>query len=70
LVGFRLNNARSGLQTLQKRRGNTKENYGKVFFSFFQEAIIKYAKKLPSLKPVAEDLIKDMELFLIEMKWL
>ena len=43
---------------------------GKYFYSFFQEAIIKYAKKLPSLKPVAQDLIQDMELFLIEKEWL
>ena len=43
---------------------------GKYFFPFFQEAIIKYAKKLPSLKPVSADLVKDMELFLIEKSWL
>jgi hypothetical protein len=43
---------------------------GKYFFPFFQEAIAKYAKKLTTLKPVAKDLIKDMEQFLIEKKWL
>jgi hypothetical protein len=43
---------------------------GGYFFPFFSETIKKYSKKLASLKPVAEDLIKDMELFLLEKKWL
>jgi hypothetical protein len=42
---------------------------GKYFYPFFVETIRKYAKKLPMLKPVSENLIKDMELFLIEKKW-
>jgi hypothetical protein len=47
-----------------------RKTMGKYFFPFFQEAIIKYAKKMPSLKPVAEDLARDMELFLIQKEWL
>lgn len=43
---------------------------GKHFFPFFVENIKKYKSKLPTLKPVAEDLIEDMRLFLIENLWL
>ena len=43
---------------------------GKYFYPFFKETIMKYAKKIPTLKPVAEDLVKDMDLFLIEKEWL
>ncbi|MDR2399882.1 MAG: hypothetical protein LBD61_05595 [Endomicrobium sp.] len=43
---------------------------GKYFYPFFKESIIKYAKKLPSLKPIAENLILDMEKFLTEKEWL
>ena len=54
----------------KKDRAMQRKIMGKYFFPFFKEAIVKYAKKLPSLKPVAEDLIKDMELFLKEKEWL
>ena len=47
-----------------------RKTVGKYFYPFFKETITKYAKKLPALKPVAEDLVKDMELFLIEKCWL
>ena len=43
---------------------------GKHFFPFFSENIKKYKNKLPSLKPVAENLIQDMKLFLIDNLWL
>lgn len=43
---------------------------GRHFFPFFVENIKKYKSKLPTLKPVAEDLIEDMRLFLIENLWL
>lgn len=43
---------------------------GKYFFPFFSENIKKYKNKLPSLKPVAENLIQDMKLFLIDNLWL
>ena len=43
---------------------------GRHFFPFFVENIKKYKRKLPTLKPVAEDLIEDMRLFLIENLWL
>lgn len=43
---------------------------GKYFLPFFAENIKKYKSKLPSLKPVSEDLIEDMRLFLIENLWL
>ena len=43
---------------------------GRHFFPFFVENIKKYKRKLPTLKPVAEDLIENMRLFLIENLWL
>jgi len=43
---------------------------GKHFFPFFAENIKKYKNKLPSLKPVAENLIEDMRVFLTENLWL
>lgn len=43
---------------------------GKHFFPFFAENIKKYKNKLPTLKPVAEDLTEDMRLFLIDNLWL
>ncbi len=43
---------------------------GKYFFPFFEECIKKYKNKLPTLKPVAESLIEEMRLFLIENLWL
>lgn len=43
---------------------------GEHFFLYFKESIIKYSKKLPTLKTVAENLIEDMEIFLIKKQWL
>lgn len=43
---------------------------GKYFFPFFAETIIKYSKKLPTLKPVADNLIEDMRKFLKQKGWL
>ncbi len=43
---------------------------GRYFFDFFKDTLIKYKYKLPTLKPVLNDLIKDMQLFLIENLWL
>lgn len=54
----------------KKDIGMQKKIMGKYFYPFFAETIKKYAKKLPTLKPVAEELILDMEKFLKEIKWL
>ena len=43
---------------------------GKHFFPFFRENVKKYQNKLPSLKPIAESLIEDMRVFLIDNLWL
>lgn len=43
---------------------------GKYFYPFFSETIKKYSKKLPTLKPIADELILDMKKFLIEIHWL
>ncbi len=43
---------------------------GLYFFPFFSKNITKYKHKLPTLEPIAENLIEDMRLFLIENLWL
>ncbi len=43
---------------------------GKYFFPFFIENLKKYRYKLPVLKPIEKDLIKDMRLFLTDNLWL
>lgn len=47
-----------------------KKVMGTYFFPLFEKTIVKYAKKIPSLKPVAGNLIDDMRLFLTNKKWL
>lgn len=43
---------------------------GKHFFPFFSGNIHKYRYKLPILKSIEIDLVKDMRLFLVENLWL
>ena len=43
---------------------------GRYFFPFFCDKVRGYKRKLPALSPVLEEVIVDMEAFLIEHLWL
>ena len=43
---------------------------GRYFFPFFSDKVRGYKGKLPALSPVLEEVIVDMEAFLIEHLWL
>lgn len=43
---------------------------GRYFFPFFCDKVAGYKRKLPALSPVLEEVIADMEAFLIEHLWL
>ena len=43
---------------------------GRYFFPFFCDKVRGYKRKLPALSPVLEEVIADMEAFLIEHLWL